>query len=93
MLNNTQRHMLLSVSLLAFDVSRPVFQGSGDRSEKHWWFGGVAVPHHSAHHWIGSFIHRNLISASKNVFSSLGGWNSLLTSDMRPVVDLMSSDS
>ncbi|KAK0208868.1 FAD/NAD-P-binding domain-containing protein [Desarmillaria ectypa] len=43
--------------------------------------------------WIGSFIHRNLISASKNVFSSWGGWSSPLTSDMRPVVDLMWSDS
>ncbi|KAK0466403.1 FAD/NAD-P-binding domain-containing protein [Desarmillaria tabescens] len=43
--------------------------------------------------WIGSFIHRNLISASKNVFSSWGCWNSPLTSDMRPVVDLMWSDS
>ncbi|KAF8922158.1 hypothetical protein CPB85DRAFT_1427490 [Mucidula mucida] len=43
--------------------------------------------------WLGAFIHRHLIASSTNVFATWGGWNFPLTCDMRPVVDLMWSES
>ncbi|KAK0481610.1 hypothetical protein IW261DRAFT_1418647 [Armillaria novae-zelandiae] len=51
-------------ALATFDVPQFKDPMTGLRSSRD--FGGVAVPHHSADRWIGSFIYRNLISASKN---------------------------